>query len=88
MPVPTGRGGLDYFEALKHLDVGKETKLYLGLVHAIDEEGTWRRIATAQTVREDFGVATECGMGRTPTEELESILKIAKNLTRPATCLG
>lgn len=83
MPVPKSRDDPGYFKALEGLNTGDGMKLYLGLVHANDEEGTRRRIAAARTVRNNFGVATECGIGRTPAEELESILQISKNVTCP-----
>ncbi|KAB8275385.1 hypothetical protein BDV30DRAFT_247606 [Aspergillus minisclerotigenes] len=83
MPVPKDRDDSAYFEALSQLDVGDDVELYLGLVHANDTEGTRRRIRTAQSVVPRFGVATECGMGRTPTDELNSILQISRDLTSP-----
>lgn len=83
MPVPKGRDDQAYFEPLKRLNTGADTKLYLGLIHANDETGTQRRIQAAQHVVKDFGAATECGMGRTPREELDSILQISKNVTKP-----
>ncbi|KOC16495.1 hypothetical protein AFLA70_261g001571 [Aspergillus flavus AF70] len=81
MPVPKDRDDSAYFEALSQLDVGGDVELYLGLVHANDTEGTRRRIRTAQSVVRRFGVTTECGMGRTPTDELNSILQISRDLT-------
>jgi methionine synthase II (cobalamin-independent) len=82
MPVPKNREDVAYFEPPTNLNIG-QAKLYLGLVHAHDEVGTQRLIAAAQTVSPDFGVATECGMGRTPPEELESILRISRGVTAP-----
>ena len=65
MPVPRNRTDDAYFAPLRQLLLHPETELYLGLVHFIDGvEGTRRRIAAAQKVVADFGVATECGMGR------------------------
>ncbi|KAL4935900.1 hypothetical protein BDV06DRAFT_206024 [Aspergillus oleicola] len=85
MPVPKNRDDAAYFEPLKDLQIGEQTRLYLGLVHANDADGTRKRIRAAQSViRRSFGVATECGMGRTPPEELESILKISKEVTAPS----
>jgi hypothetical protein len=82
MPVPKGRKDLAYFAPLKQLqwDV---PELYLGLVHADDEEGTRQRIVTAQRVVQGFGVATECGLGRTPPEQFDSIMEIAKAVSMP-----
>ena len=80
MPVPQSRTDAAYFLPLNSLNF--RGRLYLGLVHANDEAGTLQRIRTASSVyQRPFGVATECGMGRTPTEELDSILKISKDVT-------
>ena len=84
MPVPKNRDDREYFAPLERLDIGSDGRLYLGLVHPYDEEGTRRRIEAARSVVADFGVATECGMGRTPPEELDSILQISKAVTTPA----
>ncbi|KAJ5934454.1 hypothetical protein N7466_004001 [Penicillium verhagenii] len=84
MPVPKSRDDTAYFEPLKRLVAINKTKLYLGLVHANDAEGTFRRLQAAREViptEIDFGVATECGMGRTPQEELTSILQISRDVT-------
>ncbi|KAL4921314.1 hypothetical protein BDW62DRAFT_208327 [Aspergillus aurantiobrunneus] len=81
MPVPKDRDDEGYFRALGRLDVGSGAKVYLGLVHAGDEQGTRRRIQAAQAFTNDFGVATECGMGRTPTDEFHGILRIMRNVT-------
>ncbi|KAL3459050.1 hypothetical protein BJX64DRAFT_208039 [Aspergillus heterothallicus] len=84
VPVPKDRDDAAYFEPLKRLTAAESTRLFLGLVHANDEEGTRRRIDAAQSVLDrQFGVATECGMGRTPLEELDSILHISKVVTGP-----
>ncbi|KAJ5640060.1 uncharacterized protein N7484_007922 [Penicillium longicatenatum] len=87
MPVPKNRDDTTYFEPLKRLKAGDKTKLYRGLVHPNDEEGTFRRLQAARNVipGRDFGVSTECGMGRTPKEELASILQISKNVTKAET---
>lgn len=87
MPVPKTRDDPSYFLPLKRLTVSDQTKLYLGIVHANDEECTFRRLQAAQNavpVGRAFGVATEYGMGRTPKEELASILQISKDVTEAA----
>lgn len=83
MPVPKDRTDAEYFAPLEQLTLHAETKLYLGLVHANDHGGTVKRIEAAQKVVHAFGVATECGMGRTPVEELDSILEISALVTVP-----
>ncbi|KAL4899065.1 hypothetical protein BDW74DRAFT_184067 [Aspergillus multicolor] len=81
MPVPKGRDDEAYFEPLRELRIAQETRLYLGLVHTFDLEGTRRRIRAAQgVVKRGFGVATECGIGRTPKEVLKSILEISREV--------
>lgn len=87
LPVPKNRDDKVYFEPLRTLGLGvgtpAKTKLYLGLVHANDENGTRRRIEAALSVVKDFGVATECGLGRTPAVELDSILSVLRQVSGP-----
>ena len=81
MPVPKSRTDVAYFEPLRDLKLG-EGLLFLGLVHANDEAGTKRRIEVARSAYpHPFGVATECGLGRTPREEVDSILQISRAVT-------
>ncbi|KAM0796790.1 hypothetical protein BDR22DRAFT_899967 [Usnea florida] len=81
LPVPKDRLDTAYFNPLKDLDIG-DVKLFLGLVHSHDESGTEQRLKAAQAVYPRiFGVSTECGMGRTPVEDVESIFEISKNVT-------
>ncbi|KAL9086878.1 MAG: hypothetical protein Q9165_006884 [Trypethelium subeluteriae] len=83
MPVPKERTDVDYFKPLQGLKLGA-TKLYLGLVHARDQRGTEKRIKVAQSVYgHSFGIATECGMGRTAREDLDSILSISEKVSAP-----
>ncbi|KAI1133168.1 hypothetical protein F5Y10DRAFT_229556 [Nemania abortiva] len=86
LPVPKGRTDADYLSALDGLNLNspglKPPRLYLGVVHADDEAGTKKRIETARArVPFPFGVATECGLGRTPPEEIDSVLQICKEVT-------
>ncbi|WP_243229628.1 hypothetical protein [Microbacterium sp. CIAB417] len=74
LPVPIERDDAAYFEALAALTPVGE--LYLGLVHREDGvEGAERRIAAASRFVEEFGVATECGIGRAPAGSTEGILR-------------
>ncbi|GMA31036.1 hypothetical protein GCM10025875_10280 [Litorihabitans aurantiacus] len=73
LPVPIDRDDAAYFAPLVGLSPVGE--LYLGLVHRQDGlEGAQRRIAAAQQHVQDFGVATECGIGRAPAGTTEGIL--------------
>ena len=81
MPVPKDRTDEAYFKPLKGLQL-YSTKLFLGLVHPNDESGTKKRLEVAQGIYPDIaGVATECGWGRTPSEEVGSILEICASVT-------
>ncbi|KAI8630410.1 hypothetical protein F5Y19DRAFT_463837 [Xylariaceae sp. FL1651] len=76
MPVPKERTDSAYFSPLTRLRLdssgSKNPHIYLGV----------KRIETAQAnVPFPFGVATECGLGRTPPEEIDSILRICKEVT-------
>ncbi|MCJ1379123.1 hypothetical protein MMC17_002223 [Xylographa soralifera] len=83
-PVPKDRSDEAYFAPLKNLDLG-DTKLILGLVHPHDQDGTEKRLKAAQAIYPHlFGVATECGMGRTPVEDIDSVYTISRNVTSPA----
>jgi hypothetical protein len=65
MPVPKDRDDEAYFAPLAKLRLRPETELILGLVHRLDGiEGARRKLAAARKFAPDFGVATECGMGR------------------------
>lgn len=77
LPVPRDRSDVEYFEPLKGLKLHHETELYLGLVHYTDGvEGTEARVAAAKNVIEDFGIGTECGMGRRASETIPALLNI------------
>jgi methionine synthase II (cobalamin-independent) len=70
MPVPRNRSDDAYFAPLRDLTLRPETRLYLGLVHYTDGvEGARKRLAAAETVVRDFGIATECGFGRRPKDQ-------------------
>ncbi|WP_280425438.1 hypothetical protein [Nocardia carnea] len=77
MPVPKDRTDEAYFAPLADLTLHPETALYLGLVHASDGfEGARRRIESARGVVPRFGIATECGMGRRPSEQIPALLDL------------
>ncbi|PSK48639.1 hypothetical protein B9Z65_50 [Elsinoe australis] len=82
MPVPKERDDDPYFAPLKDLNLSK-AELYLGLVHGHEEEQTLKRIEAAKRVVGEFGVATECGMARTPAEKFDSIAEISTKVSQP-----
>ncbi len=84
LPVPRDRADEAYFAPLGRLQLHPETELYLGLVHATDGvEGTRQRIAAAQQVAADFGVATECGFGRRPPETIPGLMQLHTDVAAP-----
>ena len=80
MPVPKDRKDREYFSPLKGLDL-HGADLFLGVVHPHDEHGTRERLDAARAVYSNVaGVGTECGMGRTPREDVDSILQICASI--------
>ncbi len=76
LPVPIEHDDDAYFAPLDALALAEGTELYLGLVHREDgAEGANRRIAAASAHVSEFGVATECGIGRAPAGSTEGILR-------------
>jgi hypothetical protein len=77
LPVPRDRTDDAYYAPLRELELQPETRLFLGLVHHTDGlEGTLKRVEAAGRVIGDFGVATECGLGRRPSETIPELLRI------------
>ena len=76
MPVPKERDDDAYFAPLAGLALKPGSELYLGLVHTTGGiAGTRRRIAAAEKVVPEFGIATECGFGRRPPETIPALLQ-------------
>jgi hypothetical protein len=73
IPVPN-RATEAFFVPLRNWRPPGVSRLYLGLLQHDDEAGDRRRIAAARTVITDFGVAAECGFGRTDPRRVPSIL--------------
>jgi hypothetical protein len=74
LPVPRERDDAAYVAPLRSLAVPAATRLYLGLLHHGDAAGDRRRIDVARGVVPIFGVATECGWGRTDPSRVEGLL--------------
>jgi hypothetical protein len=87
MPVPRDRTDAAYFRPLTGLRDYDDSDLYLGLIHHDDSDGDRERIAAARTVTERFGVAAECGWGRTDPARVPGLLashRAAAGLLRQA----
>ncbi|MFE3446207.1 hypothetical protein ACFXNW_24535 [Nocardia sp. NPDC059180] len=81
LPVPRGRADVEYFAPMADLALAPYTALYLGLVHATDGfAGGRRRIEAAEAVVSHFGIATECGFGRRPVEQIPRLLDLHARL--------
>jgi hypothetical protein len=77
MPVPRNRSDDAYFAPLKTLKLKPGTELVLGLVHHTDGvDGTRRRMQAARKVVKEFGIATECGLGRRDPKTIPELLRI------------
>ena len=75
MPVPRDRVDDAYYAPLTGLQLPAQTELYLGLIHHQDHSGDKQRIATAQKVVPSFGIASECGWGRTDPERVPGLIE-------------
>jgi hypothetical protein len=77
VPVPRDRSDDAYFAPLRDLKLQPATKLFLGLVHYTDGvSGTRKRMQTADRFVGDYGVATECGLGRRVNQDILELLRI------------
>ncbi len=86
--VPQGRSDSDYFAPLRDLAAGPDTELYFALVpyYPADQPAAG---TTAEQVRQidaalaqsasgarDWGICTECGMGRVDAEDVPTLLDL------------
>lgn len=64
-----------HWQPLAALAVEPDTEVYLGLLHAEDgATGAAQRAALAAEFLPDFGISTECGLGRHSADQLEAVL--------------
>ena len=73
-PVPKDRTDRAYFRPLKGLNLPPGAELILGLIHYDDADGDAARIAAAREFAPMFGVASECGWGRTDPARVPGLL--------------
>jgi methionine synthase II (cobalamin-independent) len=84
MPVPKDRTDEGYFAALTRLELPGTTELFLGVLHPDGLENNVRRIELARNASaKQFGVATECGLGRTKGKEGDNLLDLAVRVSQP-----
>lgn len=71
-----------HWQPLSGLALEAGTEIYLGLLHAADgADGARARAALAAEFLPEFGISTECGLGRHSTEQLEAVLVAWKDYT-------
>jgi hypothetical protein len=75
IPVPKDRTDDAYYAPLEAWRRPAGTTLYLGLLHHDDAAGDKARITVARRFVEEFGLAAECGWGRTEPGRLPGLLK-------------
>jgi len=75
MPVPKDRVDADYVRPLTKLAGFADSTLYLGLIHHDDRDGDRARIRAARAFAGTFGVASECGWGRTDPQRVPGLLE-------------
>ena len=84
LPVREDVDAATYLAPLGDLRLDPGTELYLGLI--TDRDGAPEALARIDEARHhvpDFGVATECGMGRTPIEAVRTLLDLHREVSRP-----
>jgi hypothetical protein len=74
LPVPKDRTDDGYYAPLRGVTLQGETALYLGLVHYADHAGDLARITAARKAVPRFGIATECGWGRTEPARVPGLI--------------
>jgi len=81
MPVPIDRDDADYFRPLKELEADNIEQLFLGLIHEQDGiEGARKRMAAADMFSGEYGIATECGLGRRKPDVVMDLLELHAGL--------
>jgi hypothetical protein len=89
--VPQSRSDEGYFAPLRDLRVGPETELYFALVPyhpAGQPEGTTAeqvrvidaRLADTSSVTREWGICTECGMGRAAADDVPTLLDLHREI--------
>jgi len=74
LPVPRNRTDDAYYAPLRGLKLPAEATLYLGLIHHNDAAGDQARMAAAHKAVPRFGIASECGWGRTDPARVPGLI--------------
>jgi len=81
LPVPKDRFDQAFYKPLASLRMPVDSELFLGLIHMSDgESGARRRIEAARHYLQNFGIATEFGFGRRPSDTIPELLQIHATL--------
>ncbi len=75
MPVPPDRLDAAYFAPLADLKTYSSTEIYLGLIHCDDHDGNLARVRAAAGMLSRFGIASECGWGRTDPDRVPGLIE-------------
>ena len=74
LPVPKDRTDREYFLPIQDFRLPDSASVILGLLHFDDADGDVARITAAREFLPAFGVASECGWGRTDPTRVDSLL--------------
>jgi len=81
MPVPVDRMDDAYYNPLRELKVKDDTQVILGLVHDSQTyEKNIKRINVARNFLPEFGIATECGLGRRDAHSMPGLMNLHNRL--------
>ena len=87
LPAPKDRTDRDYFLPLEGLKLPENTTVVMGLIHHNNTEGDVARITAAREFLANFGIASECGWGRTDPGRVPGLLEshrlAVEHLNRP-----
>ena len=81
MPVPVDRTDDAYYKPLWELKVNDDTQVILGLVHESQTyEKNIKRMNVARNFLSEFGIATECGLGRCDAHSMPGLMNLHNRL--------
>ena len=74
IPMPREHTDAAFLSPLRRWERGNVRQLYVGLIHHDDEAGNRARIEATRSILPEFGIASECGWGRTDPSRLPGLL--------------